>query len=64
MKQAFRLLLAAGVLMLLAGAIFAVLRRWLCAGVLGAGALGCMAAALAFRNRQWEKTILFGRSKE
>ena len=41
-----RLLAAAGVLMLLAGGIFALMRKWRYAGLLGAGALGCIAGAI------------------
>ena len=50
-KMALRLLIAAGVLMLLAGVIFASLQWWLCAALLGAGALGCLAGAANFGNR-------------
>ena len=46
-----RLLAAAGVLMLLAGGIFAFLRLWICAALLLAGAFGCLAGALGFRKR-------------
>ena len=45
-KTAVRLLVAAGVLMLLAGGIFALMRQWLYAALLGAGALGCIAGAI------------------
>ena len=52
MEKAVRLLAAAGVLMLLAGAIFGFMRQWICAGLLLAGAFGCLIAALNFRNRK------------
>ncbi len=45
-----RLLAVAGVLMLLAGRIFAFLRLWICAALLLAGAFGCLAGALGFRK--------------
>lgn len=52
METAFRLLIAAGILLLLAGAIFAFLSQWGYAALLWAGALGCLAAALNFKNRK------------
>ena len=52
MEKAIRLLAAAGILMLLAGAIFGFLDQWLYAALLWAGALGCLAAALNFKNRK------------
>ena len=45
-----RLLAVAGVLMLLAGGIFAFLRLWIYAALLLAGAFGCLAEALGFRK--------------
>lgn len=45
-----RLLLTAGILLLMAGVIFAILQLWLYTGLLWAGALGCLMAALNFRN--------------
>ncbi len=45
-----RLLAVAGVLMLLAGGIFAFLRLWIYAALLLAGAFGCLAGALGFRK--------------
>ena len=45
-KTAVWLLAAAGVLMLLAGGIFALMRKWLYAALLGAGAIGCIAGAI------------------
>lgn len=50
MEKAVRLLIAAGILLLLAGAIFAFLGQWGYAALLWAGALGCLAAALNFKN--------------
>ena len=52
MEKAIRLLVAAGILMLLAGAIFGFLDQWLYAALLWAGALGCLAAVLNFKNRK------------
>ena len=45
-KTAARMLAAAGVLTLLAGGIFALMRLWLYAALLGAGAIGCIAGAI------------------
>ncbi len=49
---AVRLLFAAYVLMLLAGAIFAFIGQWVPAVLIWAGAFGCLTAALNFRNRK------------
>lgn len=43
-------LVCAGTLMLIAGAIFGFLGQWLYAALIWAGALGCLAAALNFKN--------------
>lgn len=43
-----RLLLTAGILLLIAGG--AILQGWLYTGLLWAGAFGCLLAALNFRN--------------
>ena len=51
MEKTIRLLAAAGVLMLLAGALFALIRQWVYAALIWAGALGCLAAALNFRGK-------------
>ena len=45
-----RLLLTAGILLLIAGVIFAILQVWLYTGLLWVGAFGCLMAALNFRN--------------
>ena len=37
--------------MLLAGCIFAFMKWWLYAALLGAGALGCLAGAVNFQKR-------------
>ena len=44
-----RLLLTAGILLLIAGGIFAILQVWLYTDLLWAGAFGCLLAALNFR---------------
>ena len=49
-KTSVKLLCAAGALMLLAGGLFAFLRLWLYAALLGVGALGCLAGALCSKN--------------
>jgi len=45
-----RLLLTAGILLLIAGVIFAILQVWLYTGLLWAGAFGFLMAALNFRD--------------
>ena len=45
-----RLMLTAGILLLIAGGIFAILQVWLCTSLLWTGAFGCLMAALNFRN--------------
>lgn len=53
MKETFvRLLFAACGLMLLAGCIFALMKWWLCAVLLGVGALGCLSGAIGMKNRK------------
>lgn len=49
---AVRLLIAAGVLMLLSGCIFAFTRQWVYTALVWVGAFGCLTAALCFRNRR------------
>jgi hypothetical protein len=44
------LLLTAGILLLIAGVIFAILQLWLSTGLLWAGAFGCLMEALNFRD--------------
>ena len=44
------LLLTAGLLLLIAGGIFAILQVWIYAGLIWSGAFGCLMAALNFRN--------------
>lgn len=45
-----RLLLTAGILLLIAGVIFAILQVWLYTSLLWVGAFGCLMAALNFRD--------------
>lgn len=52
MEIATKLLVCAGTLMLIAGAIFGFLGQWLYAALIWAGALGCLAAALNFKKRK------------
>ena len=56
MEKTVRLLAAAGVLMLQAGAIFGFMRQWICAGLLWVGAFGCLIAALNFKKRKNEES--------
>lgn len=51
-KVTVRLLVAAGVLMLLAGVIFAFLKLWLCAALVAMGAFGCLIGAVNFKNKR------------
>lgn len=51
MEKTVRLLAAAGALMLVAGAIFGFLGRWLYAVLIWVGAFGCLIAALNYKNR-------------
>ena len=51
-KVTVRLLIAAGVLMLPAGVIFAFLKLWLYAALLAAGAFGCLIGAMNFNNKR------------
>ena len=51
-----QIMAAAGVLMLLAGAIFGFMRQWICAGLLWVGAFGCLIAALNFKKRKNEES--------
>ena len=50
-----RLLLTAGILLLIAGGIFAILQGWLYTGLLWAGAFGCLMAALNFRDASYTR---------
>ena len=50
-EKQFTLFAAAGLLLLLAGGIFALLEQWLCAILLWLGAIGCFAAAYNFKNK-------------
>ena len=50
MENAAKLLTAAGVLMLLAGAIFGLLGHWIYTAPICAGAFGCLIAALNFKG--------------
>ena len=52
MEIATKLLVCAGTLMLIAGAIFGFLGQWLYAALIWAGAFGGFVAALNFKNRK------------
>ena len=52
MEKKVKLLINAGILMLLSGAIFGFMKRWIYTALLLAGALGCLAAALNFKSRE------------
>ena len=49
-KLSVRLLLAAAVLLLMAGTLFGFTQSWIYAGLIWSGAFGCPIAALNFRN--------------
>lgn len=49
-RLAVRLLIVASVLMVHAGGVFAFMKLWLYAVLLGVGALGCMVGAINFKN--------------
>ena len=51
-NRSVRLLVAAGVLMLLAGCTFGFTQQWIYAALVWAGAFGCLVAALNFKNRK------------
>ena len=55
MEKAVRLLIMAGILLLISGVIFGFLGQWLYAVLLWAGVFGCLAAALNFKN--WRKNL-------
>lgn len=57
MEMAVRLLVAAGILLLIAGVIFGFLRQWVFAVLIWVGAFGCLVAALNFKNRKDEKWL-------
>ena len=52
MEMAVRLLVAAGILLLIAGVIFGFLRQWVFAALIWVGAFSCLVAALNFKNRK------------
>ena len=53
-KITVRLLIAASVLMLHAGGVFAFMKLWPYAARLGAGSLGCLMGAAGFKNQKDE----------
>lgn len=55
MEKTVRLLVTAGILMLLAGAIFGSIQKWIYAALVWIGAFGCLVAALNFKNRKDDK---------
>lgn len=52
LEKAVRLLLAAGILMMIAGCIFGFTRQWIYAALVWIGAFGCCIAALNFKNQK------------
>ena len=53
-KMTVRLLIAASVLMLHAGGVFAFMKLWPYAALLVAGSLGCLMGAAGFKNQKDE----------
>ena len=51
-NSSVRLLVAAGVLMLLSGCIFGFTQHWFYTALVWTGAFGCLVAALNFKNRK------------
>lgn len=51
-EKTVRLLLTAGILMILAGCIFGFLNQWIYAALVWVGAFGCCVAALNFKNKK------------
>lgn len=51
-QTAFRLLIAAGALMLLSGCIFGFMQQWIYAALLWVGAFGCLMGALNFKKQK------------
>lgn len=49
-KLAFRLLITAGLLMIIAGVIFCFIQQWIFAVLLGVGGFGCFVGAFNFKN--------------
>lgn len=51
-EKTVRLLLTAGILLLIAGCIFGLISQWIYAALVWGGAFGCCIAALNFKNRK------------
>lgn len=58
-----RLLLTAGILLMIAGCIFGFISQWIYAVLVWVGALGCCIAALNFKNQK-EKEIANEKGEE
>lgn len=54
LQAATRLLIAAGMLMLLAGCMFGFVRQWVYAALVWSGGFCCLVAALNFHNQRKE----------
>lgn len=51
-EKTVRLLLTAGILMMIAGCIFALMSQWIYVALVWIGAFGCCIAALNFKNQK------------
>lgn len=52
LEKTVRLLLIAGILMLIAGCIFGFIGQWVYAALVWIGAFGCCIAAMNFKNKK------------
>ena len=51
-EKTVRLLLTAGILLMIAGCIFGFIGQWIDAALVWAGAFGCCIAALNYKNQK------------
>lgn len=51
-EKTVRLLLTAGILLMIAGCIFGFIGQWIYAALVWAGAFGCCIAALDYKNQK------------
>lgn len=51
-EKTVRLLLTAGILLMIAGCIFGFIGKWIYAALVWAGAFGCCIAALNYKNQK------------
>lgn len=56
-EKCVRLLVTAGILLVIAGCIFGFISQWIYAALLWADAFGCCIVALNFKNQKNKKTV-------